>query len=126
MGWSNEDLMTFGEPEEITVATMRQDGTLRKPVIVWIVCHGDDLYVRSVNGRDASWFQGALARHEGTITARGVSTEVAFEEVDGPHDEIDTAYWEKYQRYPSIVPSIVKSEAQAATLKLVPHDGIRR
>jgi hypothetical protein len=32
---------------------------------MWVVRAGDDLYVRSVNGRDSSWFRGALSRHEG-------------------------------------------------------------
>lgn len=119
--WTAEDLGTFGDPDEVTVATMRKDGTLRKPVIVWIVRAGDDLYVRSVNGRDASWFRGVQSRHEGRIRAGRVEKDVALEEVDGPHEAIDAAYWDKYRRYPGIVPSIVKPEAQAATLRLVPR-----
>jgi hypothetical protein len=119
--WTAQDLATFGDPEEVTIATMRKDGALRKPVIVWIVRVGDDLYVRSVNGRDASWFRGVQSRHEGRIHAGREEKDVAFVEVDGPHDEIDAAYWDKYQRYPSIVPSIVKPEAQAATIRLVPR-----
>ena len=35
--WTAEDLETFGHPDEVTIATMRKDGTLRKYVIVWIV-----------------------------------------------------------------------------------------
>jgi hypothetical protein len=35
--------------------------------------------------------------------------------------KIDAAYWDKYRRYPSIVPSIMAPTAQAATLKLVPR-----
>ena len=119
--WTNEELETFGNPDEVTIATTRKDGSLRNPVIVWIVRYGDDLYVRSVNGRDASWFRGVQSRHEGRIHAGSVEQDVSFEEVDGLHEQIDAAYWDKYRRYPGIVPSIVKSEAQAATLRLVPR-----
>lgn len=119
--WTAYELAAFGDPDEVTVATMRKDGTLRKPVIVWIVRAGDDLYVRSVNGRDASWFKGVQSRHEGRIRAGRAEKDVALEEVDGPHEAIDAAYWDKYRRYPGIVPSIVKPEAQAATLRLVPR-----
>ena len=39
-------------------------GVLRKPVIIWVVREGDDLYVRSVNGRAAlvPWHAGAPRR----------------------------------------------------------------
>lgn len=119
--WTAHEQATFGDPDEVTIATMRKDGSLRKPVIVWIVRVGDDLYVRSVNGRDASWFKGMQSRHEGRIHAGRAEKDVAFEEVDGPHEAIDAAYWDKYRRYPGIVPSIVKAEAQAATIRLVPR-----
>ena len=119
--WTAQQLTSFGDPDEVTIATMRPDGTLRKPVIVWIVRVGDDLYVRSVRGRDSDWFRGMQSRHEGVLAAGGVTADVAFEEVDGPHDEIDAEYRDKYRRYPSIVPNIVKAEAQAATLRVVPR-----
>jgi hypothetical protein len=121
MAWTSEKLDTIGSADEVTIETTRQDGSLRKPVIVWIVRHGDDLYIRSVNGRGSDWFRGALTRHEGRLRVGSVEKEITFVEVDGPHDEIDAAYWEKYRRYPGIVPSVVKPEAQAATLRLDPR-----
>jgi hypothetical protein len=119
--WTAQDLAAFGDPDEVRIATMRKDGTLRKPVIVWIVRVEVDLYVRSVNGRDASWFRGVQSRHEGQIHARSAVKDVAFVAVDGPHEAIDAAYREKYRRYPGIVPGIVKPEAEAATIRLVPR-----
>jgi hypothetical protein len=41
----------IGRAEELEIASARRDGTLRQPVTIWVVRHGDDLYVRSVNGR---------------------------------------------------------------------------
>jgi hypothetical protein len=119
--WTADELDAFGNPDEVSIATMRKDGTFRKPVIVWIVRAGDDLFIRSVNGRDSDWFRGMQSRYEGLIRAGSAERDISFEEVDGPHEQIDAAYWDKYRRYPGIVPSIVKPEAQAATLRLVPR-----
>lgn len=56
--WTSDDLTRIGTEEEVRIASARPDGTLRKLVIVWLVRQGDDLYVRSVNGRGAAWFRG--------------------------------------------------------------------
>ena len=85
---------------------------------MWVVRDGDDLYVRSVNGRGSSWFRGALNRHEARIRAGGIEKDVSLVETDAANDQVDAAYHAKYdRRYPSIVPSIVAPEARAATLK---------
>jgi hypothetical protein len=48
--WTNEDLDKIAAADELQIASARRDGTLRKPVTIWVVRHGDDLYVRSVTG----------------------------------------------------------------------------
>jgi hypothetical protein len=61
-------------------------------VIIWVIRLGDDLYVRSVNGRTAAWFQ------------------------------MDAVYRSKYRRYAfSIINSIVSPVARSATIKLAPR-----
>jgi hypothetical protein len=120
--WTSDELDTIGQAEELTLAPARRDGTLRNPVTMWVVRAGDDLYVRSVNGRGAAWFRGVLNRHEARIRAGGVEKEVALVETDQANDAIDDAYRAKYgRRYPSIVPKIVAAEPRAATLKLIPR-----
>jgi hypothetical protein len=54
--WTNDELDKIGTAEELEVATLRRDGTRRNPVTIWVVRHGDDLYVRSVKGRAGAWF----------------------------------------------------------------------
>jgi hypothetical protein len=93
-------------------------------VTIWVVRLGDDLYVRSVNGRNGAWFRGAQVRHAGHIQAGGVDKDVTFVgEVDTDlNDQIDAAYRTKYRRYAaSIVSTIVSPAARAATIKLVPR-----
>jgi hypothetical protein len=121
-GWTNDEVDRIGAAEELDLASGRRDGTLRKPVTMWVVRDGDDLYVRSVKGRGSSWFRGAQNRHEAHIRAGDVERDVTLVETNDADDELDTAYHTKYgRRYPSIVPSIVAPEARAATLKLVPR-----
>lgn len=121
--WTSDELSKIEAAEELEIASLRHDGTLRSPVTIWVVRHGDDLYVRSVNGRDAAWFRGAQARHEGRIWAGGVEKDVAF--VDAAHSldsQLDAVYRAKYRRYAkSIVDSIVSPQARSATLKLTPR-----
>ena len=69
--WTSDELDKIGGADELEIASLQRDGTLRKPVIIWVVRHGDDLYVRSGYGRDAAWFRGTQVRHEGHITAGG-------------------------------------------------------
>jgi hypothetical protein len=121
--WSEDELTRAGTAEELQITALRQDGSLRKPVTIWVVRLGDDLYVRSVHGRGSAWFRGVLVRHEGHIRAGGVDKNVTFVEEPAPaiNDQIDIAYRSKYRRYAeSIVSTIVTPEARAATIKLVP------
>jgi hypothetical protein len=122
--WTSNERNKIGNAEELQIAALRADGTLRQPVIIWVVRVGDDLYVRSVNGRTSAWFRGVQTRHEGHIRAGGVEKDVAFvEEPDSNiNAQIDAAYATKYRRYAaSIINSINSPTARAATIKLVPR-----
>ena len=121
--WTSDELTKIGTAEELKIASRRRDGTLRNPVTIWVVRLGDDLYVRSVNGRTAAWFRGTQVRHEGHIQAGGVDKDVTFVEADPDlNDQIDAVYRTKYRRYAaSIINSIVSPKARSATIKLVPR-----
>ena len=122
MAWTRQELDAIDAAQELTLASVRGDGTLRRPVTMWVIRAGDDLYVRSVNGRGAAWFRGAQTSHQARIHAGGIEKDVRLVETDAGGDQIDAAYETKYARYPTIVPSIVAPKARAATLKLVPRD----
>ena len=121
--WTNDELKKIGTAEELQIASLRSDGTLRKPVTIWVVRLGDDLYVRSVNGRTSAWFRGVQARHEGRIQAGGVEKDVTFVEESDPkiNDQLDAVYCAKYRRYPSSVDHINSPTARTAAIKLVPR-----
>jgi len=122
--WTSDELTKIGTAEELKIASLRRDGTLRNPVTIWVVRLGNDLYIRSVNGRTSAWFHGVQTRHEGHIRAGGVDRDVTFVEVSDPdmQEQINAAYRTKYRRYAaSIISSIISPEALSATIKLVPR-----
>jgi hypothetical protein len=120
--WSSDELEKIAAAKELELASARPEGTLRKPVTIWVVRHGDDLYVRSWRGRTSSWFRGVQDRFEGHVHAGGVDKDVVFVEVDDLNDEIDAAYRAKYDRYgATYVDPMVGPEARAATIKLMPR-----
>src|SRR6185503_7291213 len=91
--WTKDELDKIAAADELQIASLRPDATLSKPVTIWVVRIGDDLYIRSYKGRGGSWFRAAQAHHAGRIRAGGVEKEVTFvDETDpGINDEIDAA-----------------------------------
>ena len=121
--WAQIELDAIDAAQELTLASARGDGTLRRPVTMWVVRVGEDVYVRSVNGRGSVWFRGAQTRHQARIRAGWIEKDVSLVETDEAGEPIDVAYQTKYgPRYPTIAPSIVAPDARAATLKLTPRE----
>jgi hypothetical protein len=121
--WTSDELDKIGGADELEIASLQCDGTLRKPVTIWVVRHGNGLYVRSGYGRDAAWFRGTQVRHEGHITAGGVEKNVVFQDADHTlDDEIDAVYRSKYRRYGAqYINLVVSPEARSTTIKLAPR-----
>jgi len=121
--WASDHLDKLGTAEEVQIASLRPDGTLGKPVTIWVVRLGDDLYVRSVRGRKGHWFRATHERHEGQLRAGRLKEDVTF--IDAGRDiddEVDAAYRTKYRRYAgSILNSVLTPEARSTTIKLVPR-----
>src|SRR2546430_17578091 len=95
--WTSEELTRIGTAEELELASLRRDGSLRSPATIWVVRYGDTLYVRSVQGRTAAWFRGTQVRHEGHTQAGDVDKDVTFLDADPDiDDEPDPVYHSKY------------------------------
>jgi hypothetical protein len=121
--WTNDELARIGAADELRIAARRRDGTLRTPRIIWVVRHGDALYVRSAHGRSAAWYRGTQRTHEGWISAGGIEKDVTFEDTGDQMDqEIDAAYWAKYGRYGArYVDPVTNDESHTTTIRLLPR-----
>ncbi len=123
-GWTRNDLERMGAADEIQLATFKKDGTLRKPVVIWVVRAGDDLYVRSYRGYEGAWFRQAQQGNQGRISSGGMTKDVTFVDVskdEALNHQIDAAYQSKYRRYSATyVDPMIAPQARATTLKLVP------
>ncbi|WRZ55003.1 DUF2255 family protein [Streptomyces sp. NBC_01314] len=120
--WTSDELDRIAGADELEVAPLRRDGTLRRPVPIWVVREGDALYVRSFRGTDGGWWRTARTLHQGHIRSGGVDKDVTFADVADSqiNDRIDTAYRTKYGRFGDayINPLVA---ARPTTLKLVPR-----
>jgi hypothetical protein len=125
-GWTKDELSKIEKADELELASLGEDGTLRRPVTIWVVRVDDDLYVRAYRGRSSVWFRNTQFHHAGRISAGGVAKDVTF--VDVSRDEalnkkIDATYRSKYRSYSATyVDPMVAPQARAATLRLVPSN----
>lgn len=118
--WTTDQLTRLNRTDELRISGRRADGSLRKPVIIWMVTHAGELYVRSANGPDAAWFRGTQVAGLGHITAGGVDEDVSFSRATAVDDELDAAYAAKYPSWRSAVESITSPAARSTTLRVKP------
>jgi hypothetical protein len=123
--WTADDVRRLTGPQEVRLSTQRSDGTLRPPRTIWIVAVYDRAYIRSTNGRQATWFRGALSTMAGNINADGITYPVNFSETpDEDLPAVDQAYRHKYGSYRSIVDHLLEPRPRAATLEV--HHRVER
>ncbi|QKE85147.1 DUF2255 family protein [Arthrobacter sp. NEB 688] len=120
--WTTRALHDIGRAEEVQLATRREDGSLRRPRIIWAVINGDRVFIRSTNGVTADWYRAATLTGSGQLVAGRAAHDVTFTHVDdgAALDLADAGYRAKYGRYVSIVDHLEESGPRAATLEVHP------
>lgn len=116
--WSADELDTLGTISEIDIAPRRADGTLWPFTTIWIVRVGDELYVRSYNGPDGSWYRAAKRSGQARIRAAGSEHDVRLEPAAATRDQIDAAYRTKYGQS-TYVGTMTAHDTAATTLRIV-------
>ena len=124
---SKREVIKIGNAEELELASLLRDGTLRDAVTMWVVRDGDELYVRSMHGRSGGWFRVTQTRYSDASRrprpGRRVDKDVSFvvEPDSGVNDRLDAAYRGKYRRYgESIVGGAVNPASRASTIRHFP------
>ena len=123
--WTAEHLDAIERADEVEVITTRPDGTPRRPVPIWVVRVGEDIYVRSYRGENGRWYREARAGGAGRVRVAGIDQAVRFEPVPETDaaEAIDRAYAAKYARHgDSYVKPMVAQAARAATLRVTSTD----
>ncbi len=121
--WSTDELCKIAEADDLHISPFREDGrTYGTPTWIWSVVVNDALYVRAYNGQNSRWYQAAVRRKAGRITAVGMTNEVTFEPVNGPiNDLVDHAYRAKYHGSPYLSP-MIGARARSTTVKVMPRE----
>ncbi len=120
--WPEDDLAAIATADDLHIAVLRPDGvTYGTLTWIWSVVLDSELYVRAYNGLRSRWYEAAIARCTGRITAAGLTRDVTFEPVGGPiNDRIDGAYRAKYATSPYVAP-MISPRARAATIRIIPR-----
>ena len=125
--WTPDDIQRIGAADELEIAAKNADGTLRRWLPIWVVCVGEQVYVRTWYRRDTGWFAHVLDSHRARIRVPGLQADVTVEDVataepDQLRVNIDAAYRAKYGRYgASTVEKMVADAAAETTLRLSPE-----
>ena len=121
--WTNDELENIGAADERQLASRREDGTLRKPVTIWVVSRSEDLHVRAFKGRPHPGFarfrrvakdRSRRAACRKTSRLSTLTSRLAMRSMRSTGLE--------YGRYGArYVDPMVSAEARAATIKLIPQ-----
>lgn len=116
------ELTLLNEVEEVEIETLRSDTQEPHRATIWIVVVGPHVYVRSINGPQAHWYQELSAQSSATIHVNGRKILVHADPIsDEPtQDLVNTAYQRKYELYPQDVAWMIAPEIQRTTLRVSP------
>jgi len=117
--WSADDLGHLGAAGELEIAVRRPDGSLRPWLPIWVVCAGEQVYVRSWHRRDTGWFGQALRSRRARVRVPGLEAEVTVEDLGDTSAQVTADVSDAYRtKYSAGAGSMVTAEAATTTLRL--------
>ena len=123
--WTPEQLQQIDSSHELEIASKRPDGTQRQWLPIWVVCVGDQVYVRTWYRRTTGWFGHVVRTRQARVRVAHLETDVVVEDIsDGDTDlrsAVDHAYQAKYAPPGGgSVAQMTTDSAAATTLRLSP------
>ena len=106
--------------EEINIETRSATGRTHRTTI-WVVVDDNNVYVRSMRGREGRWYREITANPQGAIHVDGQRLSVRAIPITDPATIArgSKAYLQKYGNSP-VVDSIMREETLPTTLRLEP------
>jgi hypothetical protein len=111
-------LATLSTKQEIGIRTTR---TPDKPVTIWVVVIGDEVFIRSFQAAKGRWYQSVAADGLATLDIDGQQIPVRATPADAAAiDRVSAAFLAKYQPSP-YAKEMVRPETLPTTLRLEPR-----
>ncbi|MGD0491290.1 MAG: DUF2255 family protein [Steroidobacteraceae bacterium] len=123
--FDQSQLRLLDDVEEIEIET--RTGLLEtdtpQRTVVWVVVVDEDVYVRSVNGELAHWYQHLTANPVGAIYADDRRLPIHAAPALDPQLQlrVSEAYLRKYRQYPQDAAWLIVPTVLATTLRLDPE-----
>ena len=126
--WTPEQVQVIDRAVELEIASRRPDGTLRRWLPIWVVCAGEEVFVRTWHRRTTGWFGHVVETGTARVRVPGLEVDVTLDDLgDGDPDlraAVDAAYAAKYGPHGSgSVAQMTSDTAAATTLRLSPSAG---
>jgi len=119
--WAEAELDEISGTEELRISSPKQDGSMGRPVTIWVVRVGQGLYVRSADGPHSRWLSRADSAQSSTVAAGTVTREVTLEQPAVREEEISEAYRQKYAISGAAwIANLLTPLASATTRALIP------
>lgn len=111
-------LAALSTKAEIGIRTARQPD---KPVIIWVVVAGDEVFIRSFQAAKGRWYRSVAADGLATLEIDEQQVPVGATAVTDPAtiDRVSAAFLAKYQSSP-YAKEMVRPETLPTTLRLEP------
>ena len=120
--WTSEQLQHIDSSREMEIASRRDDGTLRPWLPIWVVCVGNQVYVRTWYRRTTGWFGHVVKTRQARIRVPRLETDVIVEDIGDSDGDlrcaVDAAYLAKYAPRGGSDGQMTTDSAAATTLRL--------
>jgi hypothetical protein len=123
--WTPEQRRRITEARELEIRGHRADGRAYRWLPIWVVCVGEQVYVRTWHRRTTGWFGQVTASGRARIRLPGVELDVAVADLGAEDRDLRTAVDQAYRAEygtsgDETVAGMITDTSAATTLWLTP------